>query len=58
MFYVYILISQKDQSKYVGVTEDLKKRVKEHNSKQSVYSSTKAPYSLVWYCAFKEKERQ
>ena len=55
MYYVYILLSKKDSSRYAGVTEDLQKRCKEHNSKQSTYSSTKAPYTLERYCAFKDK---
>jgi len=55
MYFVYILKSQKDESYYVGVTEDVEERVKDHNSGSSKYSSTKRPYSLVWYCAFVDK---
>ncbi len=55
MYYVYILKSQKDGSLYKGVTADLKQRIKDHNSGSAKYSSTKKPYSLVWYCAFQDK---
>ncbi len=57
MYYVYILRSDKDGSRYVGTTSDLKRRLKEHNSGNAAYSSTRAPLSLVWYSAFSEKER-
>jgi len=57
MFYVYILQSEKDKSKYFGVTEDLKRRIGEHNSGGAKYSSLKLPYKLVWYCAFLDKTK-
>ncbi|HBB49700.1 TPA: excinuclease ABC subunit C [Candidatus Nomurabacteria bacterium] len=57
MYYTYILKSSIDGTKYIGHTSDLKNRVKEHNRRQSKYTSTKAPFVLVWYCAFKTKEK-
>ena len=57
MYKVYILESLKDNSKYVGITEDLAKRLKEHNSGSVKYSNSKRPYKLVWYCAFKNKAK-
>ena len=57
MQYVYILKSLKDQSYYKGCTDDLRQRVKKHNSKGVKYSSTKAPFELEWYCAFKNKKK-
>lgn len=57
MFYTYILKSSVDNTKYVGHTSDLKNRLKQHNQKQSKYTSTKTPYILIWYCAFKTKEK-
>jgi len=52
MFYVYILKSQKDGSRYIGVSADLKRRISEHNCGGAKYSSSKMPYKLIWYCAF------
>jgi predicted GIY-YIG superfamily endonuclease len=52
---VYILKSQKDSSYYIGSTGDLKKRLQEHNRGGTKYTSSKIPYELVWYCAFKNK---
>ena len=56
MFFVYILQSEKDNSLYVGSTENVKKRVAEHNSGASKYSSSKRPYVLKWFCAFPSKQ--
>lgn len=56
MYYVYILKSQKDGSRYIGVTEDLKRRIYEHNSGGAKYSSAKRPFVLLWYSAFAEKQ--
>jgi len=55
MHYVYILQSQKDKSLYVGSTENVKKRVSEHNNGKSTYSNSKRPYVLKWFCAFPTK---
>jgi len=57
MYYVYILQFEKDESYYTGYTEDLKKRLKDHNSHGNRYSSTKAPCRVVWYCAFYDKKQ-
>lgn len=57
MYYVYILQSKKDNSYYKGITEDLKKRIYDHNNQSNKYSSTKAPFELIWYCAFNNKKK-
>lgn len=57
MHYVYILESKKDGSKYIGMTDDLKQRIKDHNSGSAKYSKTKKPFSLIWYCAFLNKSK-
>lgn len=56
MYYVYILKSQKDGTFYIGMTKDLKLRFTEHNQHCSDYSSSKAPFDLEWYSAFKTKK--
>jgi len=57
MYFVYILQSQKDQSYYTGVTQDVEKRLREHNRRMVAYSSTKAPFELVGYCAFRNQSK-
>lgn len=49
-FYVYILASKKNGTLYIGMTDDLEKRVLEH--KQKTFKGFTAKYGvdkLVWY---------
>lgn len=56
MYIIYILKSLKNPSKhYIGFTTNLKKRLKEHNNKQSSYSSVYSPWELETYIVFKSK---
>lgn len=57
MYYVYILQSQKDKSFYAGYSENLKQRLKDHEWRSPKYSSSKAPFTLVWYCEFRDKKK-
>ena len=57
MYFVYLLRSNKDDSYYAGMTGDVGKRIKDHNSGSSKYSLTKRPFELVWYCASTEKKK-
>ena len=57
MYYVYILQSNKDASYYVGMTEDLKIRLQQHNSGGAKYTSSKKPYIISWYCVFRNKQK-
>ena len=53
MYYTYVLQSLKNGRNYIGSTEDLKKRVKEHNSGVgSVYTSSNRPFKLIYYEAY------
>jgi Predicted endonuclease containing a URI domain len=55
MFYVYILKSDTNTELYIGCTNNLQRRVEEHNS--GSVSSTKKyiPYKLIHYEAFLNK---
>ncbi|MEK7066057.1 MAG: GIY-YIG nuclease family protein [Patescibacteria group bacterium] len=55
MYYVYILESKVDGSHYVGSTSNLKNRLQAHNTGSARYSSTKKPFVIIWYCAFRDK---
>ncbi|MFA6405102.1 MAG: GIY-YIG nuclease family protein [Candidatus Paceibacterota bacterium] len=57
MYYCYILKSQKDDSYYIGSTQNLKKRIEKHNRKEVRYSSSKAPFVVAWYAAFSSKNK-
>lgn len=57
MWYTYNLISLKNGRLYTGITSDIKRRVKEHNSKRGGhYTSRNAPFKLVHYEAFEYRE--
>lgn len=52
MFYVYILQSLRDKGLYIGYTNNLKKRLKEHQSGKSFATKGRLPFELVHYQAF------
>lgn len=57
MYYVYVLVSRMNKSKYIGSTNDLKRRIREHNEKQGgIYTKKYAPFDLAFYEAFLEKK--
>jgi len=55
MFYVYILKSDKNGKLYKGVTGDLRRRMKEHGAKGSVFTKNNGPWKLIYYEAFMSK---
>ncbi|HQP19953.1 MAG TPA: GIY-YIG nuclease family protein [Phenylobacterium sp.] len=58
MNYVYILRGLSDLERhYVGVTSDLRDRLKRHNAKQVSHTSKYAPWEIKTYVAFSD-ERQ
>ena len=55
-FYVYI-VRCRDASYYVGHTDDLEKRIADHNSGQlSAYTRKRRPVRLVWLDEFQTRE--
>jgi len=56
MFYVYILKSIKDKNHYIGYSENLLKRIAEHNRGKSPSVKARAPFVLVHQEAFLTKE--
>jgi putative endonuclease len=55
MWYVYI-IECSDKSLYTGVTSDINRRLKEHNSGNGgKYTRGRIPVTLVYYKSFKSK---
>jgi len=49
MFYVYVLKSKRNGKLYKGFTADLKRRIKEHNSKQPTFTKNNGPWDLLYY---------
>jgi len=52
MHYVYILQTEYNNETYIGCTNDLKRRVVEHNSGQVQSTKHKIPFTLIHYEAF------
>lgn len=52
MHYVYLLRSKLDGTWYIGETNDLRRRLREHNGGKSRYTTPKQPWELVYYEAF------
>ena len=58
MYLVYILISIKDKNRYyIGITQNLERRLKQHNNAKSGYSKIYAPWILETYIAFRNKRK-
>ncbi len=55
MYYVYIIKSKKDGSIYVGCTNDLRKRIIQHNENKSYYTKHNGPWEVRYYEAFYSK---
>lgn len=55
MFYVYVIKSEKDGSIYIGYTNNLIKRMKEHNSGQNKSTKNRIPFELIYYEAYRAK---
>jgi len=55
MYYVYILKSLKNSRFYTGSTNNLKRRIAEHNSGQSKYTKLTKPFVLLHFEEFKTR---
>lgn len=49
MFYVYVLKSKRDEKLYVGHTDNLKRRITEHNSGKVNSTKPRRPLELIYY---------
>lgn len=56
MFYLYILKSKKDCEKYIGSTNDLRKRLALHNSGKIYSTKLRRPFELIYYEAYKSEK--
>ncbi len=55
MFFVYILKSSKDCKYYIGSTENLERRLEEHNRGKTLSTKNRAPFCVVYYEVFYTK---
>ncbi|MFH1826332.1 MAG: GIY-YIG nuclease family protein [bacterium] len=54
-YFVYIIRGKKGGT-YTGFTTDLQRRLKEHNDNLGGYTKGKGPWTLVWYCVFRDRQ--
>lgn len=52
MHYVYIIKSLKTGKLYIGYTNNLRRRLSEHNTGQSRATKSSTPHKLVYYEAY------
>jgi putative endonuclease len=48
MYHTYIIFSELLNKYYIGSTEDLKRRLDEHNSGRGAFTKGGSPWRLVW----------
>ena len=52
MFYVYVLKSVRDKKFYTGHTNNLLRRLREHNDGKNIYSQRYMPWQIVYHESF------
>jgi putative endonuclease len=55
-YFVYILTSFKDSKRYIGMTSDLNRRFKEHNSGKVKSTKNRRPLELIYTEEFISKK--
>lgn len=55
MFTVYILRSDKDKKRYIGFTDNLDRRISEHNSGRVASTKNRRPLALIYSEQFEIK---
>ena len=49
MFYTYVIRSKKDDNWYTGSTNNIRKRLKEHNDNKVSSTKSRTPFELIYY---------
>ena len=55
-FYVYVLQSFKDGLFYIGSTNDLKRRLREHQQGKNISTEKRLPLELIYFEAHRSKK--
>ena len=55
MNYVYILISKRDFKRYIGLTNNLNRRLNLHNSGKVQATKNRKPFELIYYEEFEDR---
>ena len=58
LFYTYIIRSKLDPNQtYIGFSSNLKQRLEYHNAGKCKHTSKFIPWEIIFYAAFKEKQK-
>lgn len=52
MYYVYVLLSLKDNLQYIGYTDNIKRRLLEHQRGKNFSTKFRIPFKLIFFEAF------
>ena len=55
MYYVYVLQSRRDGNFYIGQTNNLEKRIKEHFNGEVLSTKTRRPFKVVGYKTYETR---
>jgi len=55
MWYVYILESQSDNNNYVGMSDNLSRRITLHNSGKVTFTQYRVPFKIIYCEAYLNK---
>lgn len=55
-YYIYVLRSIKDGKFYTGYTDNLKRRLEEHNSGKVTSTKNRAPFELIYFEGCKNQQ--
>ena len=55
MFTVYILLSEKDNKRYIGFTDNIERRLLEHNSGKVISTKNRRPLKLIYSEEYENK---
>ena len=55
-YYTYVIQSLRDKQWYTGCTNDLRKRLREHNTGKVLITKSRKPFKLIYYEACLNKE--
>lgn len=56
MYYVYLLRSKRTGKYYIGYTNNLRERFRQHNEGESLATKSGVPYELIYYEAYRAKK--
>ena len=56
MYYVYVLKSLKDGKLYIGSTDDISRRIAEHNRGKNISTKWRRPFKLIYFEEFRERK--